>query len=381
MNFELSPEHVALRDMVRSFVAKEVRPHARRWDEESAFPADTVARMGELGLMGVMVPEEYGGSGMDTISYSIAVEEIGKGDGSLGLTVASHNSLCTAHILAFGSEAIRRKYLPELASGRMLGAWALTEPGSGSDSLNMRTRAEWKKDRWVINGSKMFITQGSVAGVVVILAVTDKEKGRDGVTAFLVEAGTPGLSVGRNLHKLGMRSSDTAELVFENLEVRPANVIGEVHSGFRDTMRNLAGGRISIAALAVGIGRGALEAAVAYAKERHQFGQPISSFQAIQWMIADAGTELDAASLLTFRAAYRKDSGKPFVQEAAIAKLFASEAAMRSTIKAVQIFGGYGYTREYPVERTMRDAKLCEIGEGTSEVQRMIIARRLIRGQ
>jgi len=380
MNFELSSEHIALRDMVRSFVDKEVRPYARQWDEESVFPAKTVAKMGELGLLGVMVPEEYGGSGMDTISYSIAVEEIGKGDGSLGLTVASHNSLCVAHILAFGSEAIRRKYLPELASGRSLGAWALTEPGSGSDSLAMRTRAEWKKDRWVINGSKMFITQGSVAGVYVILAVTDKEKGRDGVTAFLVEAGTPGLSVGRNLHKLGMRSSDTAELVFENLEVRPANVIGEVHSGFRDTMRNLAGGRISIAALAVGIGRGALEEAVSYAKERHQFGQPISSFQAIQWMIADAGTELDAASLLTFRAAYRKDSGKPFVQEAAIAKLFASEAAMRSTIKAVQIFGGYGYTREYPVERTMRDAKLCEIGEGTSEVQRMIIARRLIRG-
>jgi alkylation response protein AidB-like acyl-CoA dehydrogenase len=380
MDFDLSSEHVALREMVRSFVDKEVRPYARQWDEESIFPAKTVARMGELGLMGVMVPEEYGGSGMDTISYSIAVEEIGKGDGSLGLTVASHNSLCTAHILAFGSEAIKRKYLPELATGRSLGAWALTEPGSGSDSLAMRTRAEWRRDRWIINGSKMFITQGSVAGVYVILAVTDKEKGRDGVTAFLVEAGTPGLSVGKNLHKLGMRSSDTAELVFEDLEVRPANVIGEVHSGFRDTMRNLAGGRISIAALAVGIGRGALEEAIAYAKERHQFGQPISSFQAIQWMIADAGTELDAASLLTFRAAYRKDSGKPFVQEAAIAKLFASEAAMRSTIKAVQIFGGYGYTREYPVERTMRDAKLCEIGEGTSEVQRMIIARRLIRG-
>jgi alkylation response protein AidB-like acyl-CoA dehydrogenase len=380
MNFELSSEHVALREMVRSFVDKEVRPYARQWDEESVFPAKTVARMGELGLMGVMVPEEYGGSGMDTISYSIAVEEIGRGDGSLGLTVASHNSLCTAHILAFGSEAIKRKYLPELASGRTLGAWALTEPGSGSDSLAMRTRAEWRKDCWVINGSKMFITQGSVAGVYVILAVTDKEKGRDGVTAFLVEAGAPGLTVGKNLHKLGMRSSDTAELVFEDLEVRPANVIGEVHSGFRDTMRNLAGGRISIAALAVGIGRGALEEAIAYAKERHQFGQPISSFQAIQWMIADAGTELDAASLLTFRAAYRKDFGKPFVQEAAIAKLFASEAAMRSTIKAVQIFGGYGYTREYTVERTMRDAKLCEIGEGTSEVQRMIIARRLIRG-
>ncbi|MGA7104782.1 MAG: acyl-CoA dehydrogenase family protein [Candidatus Deferrimicrobiaceae bacterium] len=380
MNFELSPEHVALRDMVRTFVDREVRPYARRWDESGMFPAEAVAKLGELGILGVMVPEEYGGSGMDTISYSIAVEEIGKGDGSLGLTVASHNSLCTAHILAFGSEAIRRKYLPELVSGRRLGAWALTEPGSGSDSLNMKTRAEWKGDRWVINGNKMFITQGTVAGVYLILAVTDREKGRDGVTAFLVEAGTPGLSPGKPLHKLGMRSSDTAELVLEDLEVKPGNVIGEVNSGFRDTMRNLAGGRISIAALAVGIGRGAMEEAIAYAKERHQFGQAISSFQAIQWMIADAGTELDAASLLTFRAAYRKDAGKPFVQEAAIAKLFASEAAMRSTIKAVQIFGGYGYIREYPVERYMRDAKLCEIGEGTSEVQRMIIARRLIQG-
>lgn len=380
MDFAFTPEHQALRDMVRSFVQKEVRPHARRWDEEGEFPAATVARIGELGLLGVMVPEEYGGSGMDTISYAIAVEEIGKGDGSLGLTVASHNSLCTAHILSFGSEAIRKKYLPELASGRMLGAWALTEPGSGSDSLNMRTRAEWKGDRWVLNGSKMFITQGGVGGVYVILAVTDKEKGRDGVTAFLVEAGTPGLSTGKPLHKLGMRSSDTAELILEDLEVRPAHVIGEVNSGFRDTMRNLAGGRISIAALAVGIGLGAMEEAKAYAKERRQFGQPISRFQAIQWKLADAFTELEAAGLMTMRAAYRKDRGQPYVQEAAMAKLFASEAAMRATIQAVQIFGGYGYTREYPVERCMRDAKLCEIGEGTSEVQRLIIARRLIRG-
>lgn len=380
MDFELRSEHLALRETVRSFVEKEVRPHARRWDEEGTFPADTVARLGDLGLMGVLVPEEYGGAGMDTIGYSIAVEEIGKGDGSLALTVASHNSLCTSHILSFGSEAMRRKYLPELASGRALGAWALTEPGSGSDSLNMRTRAEWKGDRWVLNGSKIFITQGSVASVYVILAVTDREKGRDGVTAFLIEAGTPGLSTGRALHKLGMRSSDTAELVFEDLEARPGSVIGEVNGGFRDTMRNLAGGRISIAALAVGIGLGAMEEAAAYAKEREQFGRPISGFQAIRWMLADAFTELEAADLLTMRAAYLKDRGKPYVQEAAMAKLFASEAAMRATIKAVQIFGGYGCTREYPVERHMRDAKLCEIGEGTSEVQRLIIARRLLRG-
>ena len=380
MDFQLKPEHVALQDMIRSFVRKEVRPFARQWDEEGKFPSDTVARLGELGLMGAMVPEEYGGSGMDTVGYAIAVEELGKGDGSLGLTVASHNSLCTAHILAFGSEAIRRKYLPELASGRMLGAWALTEPGSGSDSLNMRTKAEWKGDRWVLNGSKMFITQGSVASVYVILAVTDKGKGRDGVTAFLVEAGAKGLQVGKKLDKLGMRSSDTAELVFEDLEVRPGSIIGEVNSGFRDTMRNLAGGRISIASLSIGIGLGALSDAIAYAKERIQFGQPISGFQAVQWMVADMGTELEAAELLTFRAAYLKDAGKRYVQEAAMAKLFASEAAMRATIKAVQIHGGYGYIREYPVERAMRDAKLCEIGEGTSEVQRLIIARRLVRG-
>jgi alkylation response protein AidB-like acyl-CoA dehydrogenase len=379
MDFTLSPEHVALRETVRGFVSKEVRPFAGKWDEDGTFPADTVRSLGELGLMGAMVPEEYGGAGIDTVAYAIAVEEIARGDGSLALTVASHNSLCTAHILACGPEAIRRKYLPELASGRMLGAWALTEPGSGSDSLNMRTRAEWKGDRWVLNGSKMFITQGSVGSVYVVLAVTDRSKGRDGVTAFLVEGGTKGLSVGRKLDKLGMRSSDTAELVFEDLEVRPGNVIGEVNSGFRDTMRNLAGGRISIAALSVGIGLGALAEAVAYAKERRQFGQPVSSFQAIQWFFADMATELEASQLLTLRAAALKDAGKPYAQEAAMAKLFASEAAMRATIKAVQVFGGYGYIQEYPVERFMRDAKLCEIGEGTSEVQRLIIARRLIR--
>jgi len=380
VDFGLSAGQQALRDTVRAFVAEEVRPKARRWDAEAAFPAEAVAKLGALGLMGAQVPEEYGGAGLDTVSYALAVEELARGDGSLALTVASHNSLCTAHILAFGSEAQRRKYLPELASGRLLGAWALTEPGSGSDSLAMRTRAEWRKDRWVINGSKMFITQGAVAGVYVILAVTDRERGRDGVTAFLVEAGTPGLVVGRRLHKLGMRASDTAELFFEDLEARPAQVIGEVNSGFRDTMRNLAGGRISIAALAAGLGLGALDEAAAYARTRTQFGRPIADFEAIRGMVADAATELSAAELLTWRAAWLKDAGRPYAQEAAMAKLFASEAAMRATHRAVQILGGYGCTEEYPVERFMRDAKLCEIGEGTSEVQRLIIARRLLRG-
>jgi len=380
MVFALTPEQEALRDMLRSFVTREVRPKAHAWDETGEFPAETVAKLGELGILGAMVPEEYGGAGMDTVSYALAVEEIAKGDGSLGLTVASHNSLCTAHILGFGSEEIKRRYLPGLASGKTLGAWALTEPGSGSDSLSMKTRAEWTGDRWVINGTKMFITQGSVGGVYVILAVTDKGKGKDGVTAFVVPAGTKGLAVGKKLHKLGMRSSDTAELVFEDMEVGPDAVVGQVNSGFRDTMGNLAGGRISIAALATGIGLGAMEEALSYARERSQFGRPIAEFQAIQWMFADMGTELAAAQLLTRRAAALKDAGKPYTREAAMAKLFASEAAMRGTIKAVQVFGGYGYTSDYPAERYMRDAKLCEIGEGTSEVQRIIIARNLIRG-
>jgi alkylation response protein AidB-like acyl-CoA dehydrogenase len=380
MDFTPTREQKALRDMLRSFVAKEVRPNAHRWDETGEFPSETVGNLGKLGILGAMVPEEYGGAGMDTVSYAIAVEEIAKGDGSLALTVASHNSLCTAHILGFGSEEIKRRYLPALASGKTLGAWALTEPGSGSDSVSMKTRAEWTGNRWVINGTKTFITQGSVGGVYVILAVTDKAKGKDGVTAFVVPAGTKGLSVGRTLHKLGMRSSDTAELVFEDLEAGADAVLGQVNSGFRDTMKNLAGGRISIAALATGIGLGAMEEALSYARERTQFGRPIGEFQAIQWMFADMGTELAAARLLTLRAAALRDAGKPYAREAAMAKLFASEAAMRGTIRAVQVFGGYGYTREYPAERYMRDAKLCEIGEGTSEVQRIIIARNLIRG-
>jgi len=380
VEFAPSPEQLALREMLRSFAAREVRPYARAWDEAGAFPHAAVTKLADLGLLGAMVPEEYGGAALDTVSYAIAVQELGRADGSLGLTVASHNSLCAAHILAFGNEALRRRYLPELASGRMLGAWALTEPGSGSDAIAMRTRAERRGDRWILNGTKMFITQGTVGGVYVIFAVTDKEKRKDGVTAFAVPAGTPGLSVGRKLDKMGMRSSDTAELVLQDLAVGDDAVVGDVHSGFRDAMRNLAGGRISIAALATGIGLGAMEEAIAYARERTQFDRAIAEFQAVQWMLADMGTELEAAELMTLRAAYLKDRGRPYVQEAAMAKLFASEAAMRATIKAVQIFGGYGYVQEYPVERHMRDAKLCEIGEGTSEVQRIVIARKMIRG-
>jgi alkylation response protein AidB-like acyl-CoA dehydrogenase len=381
VDFALTPEQRELQEMLRSFVSKEVRPHAHDRDAEGTFPWDAIKQLAGLGILGTMVPEEYGGAGMDMVSYVIAIEEIAKGDGSLALTVASHHSLCTAYIQAFGSEAIKRRYLPELASGRMLGAFALTEPGSGSDALGMRTQAVRKGDAWVINGSKMFVTQGSVAGVYVILALTDKDRKKDGVTAFAVPAGIRGLVVGKKLDKLGMRSSDTTELFLEDLEVGGDAVLGQVNNGFRDVLKVLDAGRISIAALATGIGLGAMREAIDYAKGRVQFGRPIAEFQAIQWMLADMGAELEAAELMTLRAAYLKDRGRPYGQEASMAKLFASEAAMRGTIMAVQVFGGYGYTRDYPVERCMRDAKLCEIGEGTSEVQRIIIARNLIRGR
>ena len=381
MEFVLSDEQQALRDMLRTFVAKEVRPKAGEWDASAEFPRETVAKLGALGILGAMVPEEYGGSGMDTVSYAVAVEEISKGDGSLGLTVASHNSLCTAHILGFGSESVKRTYLPELASGRALGAWGLTEAGSGSDSLGMRTKAEWKKDRWVINGSKMFITQGNVAGVYVVLAVTDRGKGKDGVTAFVFPAGTKGLSVGRKLHKLGMRSSDTAELVFEDLEVGPDAVVGQVNSGFRDTMKNLAGGRISIAALSVGIGLGAMREALAYSKERVQFGHAVSEFQAIQFMFADMAIQIEAARLLTYQAAWLVDQGRFQRQDShllSVAKAFATETAVKVSSDALQVLGAQGYMRDHPLERHYRDARQLMIVEGTSQIHRVIISRALL---
>ncbi|RMG57625.1 MAG: acyl-CoA dehydrogenase [Deltaproteobacteria bacterium] len=380
MDFELREEHLALEQMVREFTKKEVIPHAREWDEKGEIPSEVIRKVGDLGLFGVCIPEEYGGAGMDTISYAIAVKEIGAGDGSLGLTVASHNSLCSGHILHAGSEEQKKRFLPRLASGEVLGAWCLTEPNSGSDAASMKTRAEKVEGGWKLNGSKMFITQGSIGGVYVILAVTDREKGKDGITAFVAEKGTEGLIVGKKLKKLGMRASDTAEVVFEDLFLPDDAVLGEEGKGFWDTLSVLNGGRISIAALSVGIGMGAMREAINYAKERQQFGQPIANFQAIQWMIADAMTRLEAAWLLTLRAAFLKDAGKPFVREASMAKLFASEASMDATIKAVQIHGGYGYTEEYSVEKFMRDAKLCEIGEGTSEIQRIVISKQLIRG-
>ena len=380
MDFSLSEHHELLRKTVRDFARVEVLPHAKQWDIEERFPKEIVPKLAELGLLGIRIPEEYGGSGMDVTSYAICVEELARVDGSLALTVASHNGLGTGHILGFGSEALKKKYLPKAASGEWLAAWALTEPGSGSDSAGLLTTARRDGDNWVINGTKMFITQGSVCGFCVVLARTNLDAPKQrGITAFVVETGTKGYSASKHLEKYGCRSSDTVELTFEDVVVADAQRVGEVDQGFTDTMQILDRGRISIAAMALGLGYGALEMAVTYAKDRKQFNKPIADFQAIQWMLADSKTELDAAQLLTYRAAWLADQGRPYTKETSMAKLYASEAATRVCDRALQVHGGYGYTREFAVERHLRDAKLCEIGEGTSEVQRMIIAKHLLR--
>jgi alkylation response protein AidB-like acyl-CoA dehydrogenase len=379
MHFDHSEEHQLLQKTVREFARLEVAPKARAWDEEERFPKEIMPRLAELGLLGIRIPEEYGGSGMDTTSYAICVEELARADGSLSLTVASHNGLGTGHILSFGTEAQKKKYLPKAATGEWLAAWALTEPESGSDSASMRTVAKRDGDDWIINGSKMFITQGSVGGFCVVLARTDSTVAKQkGISAFIVEHGTKGFTASKHIEKLGCRSSDTCELSFENVRVSDSQRVGEVNAGFTDTMKILDRGRISIAAMAIGLGYGALDAAVKYAKDRKQFGKAISEFQAIQWLLADSKTELDAARLLTYRAASLADAGKRYSLEASMAKLFASEAATRACNRSLQVHGGYGYTREFPVERHLRDAKLCEIGEGTSEVQRMVIAKHLL---
>jgi alkylation response protein AidB-like acyl-CoA dehydrogenase len=379
MNFEHDEHHQLLRKTVRDFARAEVAPRAQAWDKEERFPKEIVPRLAELGLLGIRIPEEYGGSGMDVTSYAICVEEIARVDGSLALTVASHNGLGTGHILSFGNEAQKKKYLPKAASGEWLAAWGLTEPGSGSDSAALATTARRDGADWVINGTKMFITQGSVGGFCVVLARTNPDVSKQkGITAFIVEHGTKGFSASKHLEKLGCRSSDTVELTFEEVRVTDAQRLGELDRGFIDTMSILDRGRISIAAMALGLGYGALEMAVTYAKDRKQFGKPIADFQAVQWMLADSRTELDAASLLTYRAAWLADQGKVYSKEASMAKLFASEAATRACNKSLQIHGGYGYTREFNVERHLRDAKICEIGEGTSEVQRIVIAKHLL---
>lgn len=382
MDLRLTDEQEIFRDAVRDFCAAEVIPHAGRWDAEESFPTETVAALGELGLLGMKAPQEYGGQGADAVSIALAIEEVARADGSLALTVASHNSLCTGHILRAGNEEQKRRYVPKLATGQWLGAWCLTEPGSGSDAGGATTRAvrDASSGDWVINGAKTFITQGSVAGVYVVLASTTPERKQKGITAFAVEADDKGLSVGKHIEKLGMRSSDTTEVIFEDVRIPDSRRLGALDYGFADTLFILEQGRIGIGALALGLARGALEEAARYAQERKQFGVPIAKFQAIQWMLADMATEIEAARLLILRAASMQDAGHRTPTESAMAKLFASEAAMRATDKAIQIHGGYGYTREFPVERYFRDAKLCTIGEGTSEVQRMVIARNLLAG-
>lgn len=380
MDFELPESHREIQRNVREFCQRHVAPHAREWDEQERFPHEIVPKLAELGLLGIRIPEEYGGAGLDTLAYAVIIEEIAKFDGSLALTVASHNGLGTGHILAFGTEEQKRRYLPKAASGQWLAAWGLTEPGSGSDAAGMRTRAVRKGDGWVINGTKMFITQGSVGGFCVVLAVTEPEAKQRGITAFIVEHGTPGFRASKHIEKLGMRASDTVELTFEDCFVPDTQRLGVVNEGFIDTLKILDRGRISIAALALGLGWGAYEAAVQYARDRKQFGRPIAEFQAIQWMLADSRTELEAARLLVYRAALQADTGQRFSVEASMAKLFASEAGTRACNRALQIHGGYGYTREFFVERHLRDVKLCEIGEGTSEVQRLVIARNILKG-
>ncbi len=380
MDFELPETHRLLRDTVRDFAEREVKPLAGEWDREQRFPHEIVPKLAELGLLGIKIPELYQGSGLDMLAYAICVEEIARVDGSLALTVASHNGLGTGHILAFGTEEQKQKYLSKAARGEWLAAWALTEPGSGSDSAALKTSARRDGDHWLIRGSKMFITQGSVGGFCVVLARTRFDvPAQRGITAFIVETTTPGYSASKKLEKYGCRASDTVEITLDDVRVSDAQRLGEVDAGFRDTMRILDGGRVSIAAMALGLGRGALEMAVRYAKDRSAFGKTISEFQSIQFMLADAKTGLDAAALLTYRAACLADRGQRFTEEASMAKLFASEVATKVCNDALQIHGGYGYTREFDVERHLRDVKLCEIGEGTSQVQRMVIAKNLLR--
>ncbi|MDB4930149.1 MAG: butyryl-CoA dehydrogenase [Myxococcaceae bacterium] len=380
MNFDLPESHREIQRSVRDFCLRHVAPNARRWDDEERFPSELIPHLAELGLLGIRIPEAYGGSGLDTLAYAMIVEEIAKFDGSLALTIASHNGLGTGHILRFGSEAQKQKYLPKAVTGEWLAAWALTEPGSGSDAAGMRTTAVRQGEGWVLNGTKMFITQGSVGGFCVVLASTDASRKQKGITAFVVEHGTPGFRASKHLEKMGMRSSDTVELTFEDCYISDEQRVGELNQGFIDTLGILDRGRVSIGALSLGLGEGALEAAVKYAKDRQQFGKPIAEFQAIQWMLADSRTELDAARLLVYRAAVLADSGARYSLEASTAKLFASEVGSRVCNRSLQVHGGYGYTREFPVERHLRDAKLCEIGEGTSEVQRMIIAKHVLAG-
>ena len=379
MDFSFTEEQQQLRRTVRQFAEGEIAPHVMEWDEAAHFPDDLFPKLGEMGLLGVIFPESLGGSGLGYIEYVIVIEELARVDGSVGLSVAAHNSLCTNHIYKFGTDAQRRKYVPGLAQGKMLGAWSLTEPGAGSDAGGTRTVAVRRDAGWVLNGAKTFTTNGHSAGVCVAMAVTEKEKAAHGISAFIVERGTPGFRPGKKENKLGMRASETSEVVFTDCFVPGDNLLGEQGKGFVNSLQILDGGRISIAALGLGMAQGALEAATKYSKERRQFGQAISEFQGIQFKLADMATEVEAARALTYRVAWMADQGGVrHTRESAMAKLFAGEVAVRVANEAVQVFGGYGYIKDYPAEKYYRDAKLCTIGEGTSEIQRLVIARQLL---
>jgi alkylation response protein AidB-like acyl-CoA dehydrogenase len=380
MNFEKSENQLMIAQMVRDFAEKEIRPNVMHWDESQEFPRDLFRKMGELGLMGVLVPQEYGGSGLGYFEYISVIEEVAKVCGSIGLSVAAHNSLCTNHILEFANEEQKQKYLPKLASGEWIGAWGLTEANTGSDAMRMKCTAVQDGDYWVINGTKNWITHGISGEVAVVLVRTGELLDSHGITAFIIERGTPGFSGGKKENKLGMRASETAELIFDNCRVHKSQICGEIGKGFQQAMKILDGGRISIGALAMGIAKGAFEAAVKYAKEREQFGQPIANFQAIAFKLADMETEIQAAEALLYQAAYMKNHKMKMTKESAMAKYYASEVSVRCATEAVQIFGGYGYTKDFPVEKFYRDSKLCTIGEGTSEIQKLVISREILRG-
>ena len=378
MDFRPTDEQVLLRQTVREFAEAEMRPHVMEWDETQHFPMELLPKLADLGLMGIQFGEQYGGSAMSAVDYCICIEELARVCPAIALSVAAHNGLCTAHINMFGSDAQKQQYLPRLVKGEVLGAWGLTEASAGSDAAGMRTTATRTGDGWVLNGAKTFITHGRIGGVMVVMAVSDRTKGHRGISAFVLEHGTPGMSAGRKENKLGMRASDTSEVVFQQCRIAGAQLLGEEGQGFINTLQVLDAGRIGIAALSVGLAQGAYEAARRYAKERRQFGQPIAAFQAIQWKLADAATRIEAARLLTYRAAYLKDLGRRMTRESAMAKLYASETAVKVADDCVQIHGGYGFVKDYPAEKFFRDVKLLTIGEGTSEIQRLVIARQLL---
>jgi alkylation response protein AidB-like acyl-CoA dehydrogenase len=379
LDFQLNEEQQHLKKSVREFAEREIAPNVMKWDEDSHFPMETVKEIGKLGLMGSIFPAEYGGAGMGYVEYVTIIDELSRVDGSIGIIVAAHTSLCSNHIWVAGNEEQKRKYIPKLATGEFLGCWGLTEPGSGSDAGGARMSAIRKGNEWVLNGTKTFITNGHYADIAVVIAVTEKAKGTKGMTAFLVDKGTKGFRPGKKENKLGLRASDTSELIFEDCVVPASAMCGQEGQGFVDAMKVLDGGRISIAALGLGMAQGAYESALKYSKSRKQFGQAISEFQGIQWKLADMATEIDAARLLTMRAASMKDAGLKTTQESAMAKLYSSEVAVRCANESVQIHGGYGFIKDYPAEKFYRDVKLCTIGEGTSEIQRLVIARNLLK--